>query len=342
MLDKILKCYIVPPICVLALSLSGSTFATIAPPLDLKCDVMPADEVCVGQPVSLTNKTIDGVDGTLVSFCIARVVKGDLSAGRSIELWYPVGQQFLNDSVLVLLKGGPEPYRFSRTFGSMGVVASANMPYAYSADPIVNLQWELKNTLLTNADVQMDLSSTAWSKTNALLHDAIRQTAGLLSLSEIQMYVGPHLGSGDLRISACAYAAFIAKGDSAKVLPALDLIDHFPESADPAVPSLVPLELGRAISQAQLPAQMVPEIAKRLRSQSRNARELASFLLREAKLKISAPYLQGALSDSDVKVRYNAVMGLAQLFPGSKQPSFDYFATHEAGHISYWKSEPIN
>lgn len=301
--------------------------ASGSPILNLKDGAAAASEICVGQPVTFSQHALGGVAGVLVVFRVDRVVKGGLSPGQ-IELWYPVSRQHLTGSDLVLLKGGSEPYTFVRDNGSLSVAVSQNLRYVHSSDAGYNLQWELKNTLRSNVD--------------SLLYGALEQAALVLPRADLEQYVGPHLDSTNVGVRGRAYAAFISSGDTSKIVPALEFVDCCGTNPGSDARSHLPVQLSVAISMAHISTEFIPGVAASLGARSAVARQLASFLLRHTKLKSAAPHLKRALSDPDLEVRYNAVMGLAELVPGSRQPSKEYFASHEGDYVAYWKSKSID
>jgi HEAT repeat protein len=69
-------------------------------------------------------------------------------------------------------------------------------------------------------------------------------------------------------------------------------------------------------------------------------RRLASSALRASSNEAAIPLLITALGDVDSEVRYNAVMGLAEMFDDSKHaPSYKYFLENQDYYIDYWKAK---
>jgi hypothetical protein len=81
-----------------------------------------------------------------------------------------------------------------------------------------------------------------------------------------------------------------------------------------------------------------PQLAALLRSARGELALAAAVALRQLRHPATLPDLILALDHSDQEIRYQAIMGLAELEPGVEAgPSFDLYREDESRHIQRWK-----
>lgn len=316
--------------------LSGTALAFLATPIDLKYDAAQADVIFAGkvlQSVPITSAVGSTVRGsTIVTFRVGRVIKGEIEAGYTITVHYPsvykdIPERFSGYDLVLLRKNG-ESYTFAKPpfiplqVSEVPVSEVSYTPYVPSSNVDDNLRWEILNSLK--------------SPNKNIVKAALNQVS-VLSENDVAVSVKPLTEHKDPAIQVAAIAALAWTID---IQPALHYLESHPD-LDLATSN------GREIDFALVNA--IPKIAdlyeivELLKSKSDIRRERASYLLRLLGDKAAVPYLKSALDDTDVKVRYNSVMGLALIVIDrtGHAPTYDLFLANEQYYIKYWKTKTM-
>lgn len=318
-------------ITALVLTLGNTGVAFLAAPLDLSLHADGADVICVGNVTGVRYvREGDSSRGDFTAdLAVDRVLKGDTQVGSRIaihcsEVSYPP-LQILTGYDLVLLKKQGEEYTFARpALSSMPVSKVARSAYVKSDNVVQNLRWEIINSL-------QDDNYT-------VLRAALDQGA-LLSAQEVAAYVKPLASNSDVRIRALGLAACIKSGDTSMVPQALQLVLTELDGGAKANAAAM-MDLRVALENARGRADDLPILAQGMNSKSADVREFASFMLRKSRNPAALPNLKAALKDSDVRVRYNAVMGFSETLRDFLHgPAFDLFVKNERSYLDYWETK---
>lgn len=318
----------------LLLLLGTGAYAIVYAPLNLAIHHAQADVICAGRLALVSSTSFDarGETETLLAMRVDRVAKGAVAPGTEIRIRLtrkringPIQQ--LTGYALVLLRRNGEDYTFSRgSFSSLPVSEKAYTIFEQTTDVSANLRWEMINSLRSD-------SPTA-------LCAALRQTR-ILSVSDISQYVKPRIEDPDMTIRSIALAAALRAGDKAAVPKAIDLvIAQYEGRAD--VSAWDAADMRTALESMSVPPESVSVLAAALDSELLATREFVSFLLRRSRDWSTVPHLKRALADKEIAVRYNAVMGLAEITKDYEHaPAKSLYLESEAQYLNYWRTKPI-
>lgn len=136
-----------------------------------------------------------------------------------------------------------------------------------------------------------------------------------------------------------AVAALLARND----LAALPIAEQVLDAPLGSVRDDVYQNLASAIEVGVSNPQAIPVLIDLLRNQHVRVRRAAAFALHNTKSQLAIKGLVAALSDSDVEVRYYAVIGLAEITDHNDwRPLEEQFRSDEAKYLTYWKNWRVN
>jgi hypothetical protein len=302
----------------------------IVSPLDLVRDSGSADVICVGKLLGIGfGRGPDGTPTMSATFRVDRVVKGDVRPGQQVSIEGPRARDAITGYDLVLLnRDGP---RFAFAPGTRGAIPAAetvHTPYLKSNDVRMSLRWEVVNSLQ--------------DPSYPVVRAALQQVA-LLSADEVARYVRPLVSNADARLGAYALAACVTAGDNAMLPAALQCIaGHYEDHSYSRETEEGFGRLRAALEQAKIPVEQLPLVGRYIASASPIVRKLACYVLRMSRAPEALPYLKSALQDTDVEVRYHAVMALSRaLGDFSHAAPFETYKAHESEYLDYWKAKEI-
>lgn len=146
------------------------------------------------------------------------------------------------------------------------------------------------------------------------------------------------LKSDNKTLQLNAAIALLQRNDLSGLPIAADLLIH----EDSSIPAYLRQNLSSAIGRGVKDARAVPSLTEILReSNDVYARRAAACALRNTGSAIAILPLQNALNDSDSRVRYYAVIGLAEI-TGSPdwRPLLEDFNSRESYYLQHWKDYP--
>ncbi|HEY3414330.1 MAG TPA: hypothetical protein VGM51_14930 [Armatimonadota bacterium] len=321
---------------IVILGLTGVIVLAAAPPclgivgglLNLKSQAGQVDIICVGRVAGATAppQRADGSGSPPVDFIVERVMKGELRPGDRIQI---AGHDVISsEHTLVLLSRQGGSYAFARlVFTTMPVSATVRTPYVKQPDVLANLRWEIVNSLQDAAP--------------AVVQAALSQGA-LLTKQDAATYVKPLASNANVTTRAMALSVCLKVCDEAPVAESVKLVLGELSVARPSAGWGVFL-LRNALLEVRIKGDQVPLFASSLTSPSTEARWFASYMLRLSLCNEAVPLLKSALDDADSSVRYNGVMGLAELTKDhdGHGPAYEIFLKDERPYLTYWREEKV-
>jgi|GEM_PF-2318908 len=326
-----------PIVAVLIALMCCAASARMVPPFDLQSQMPLGDAICTGR---ITGSAIRPADSNgsaewVLTFRVDRVIKGDIVSGTDIEvhyrdsatptsrygniaasMWSPVGWGY----VLAALKKSADGYVGVSGDCSMPVAERQNIPYARSGDAMTDLRWEVLNALEDSSLL--------------VVKSALQQTP-ILTTSQMKTYVEPLIGSAGEDVVLSALVGLVRAGRPGAAVTYLLAHDgsDFTQGALARVKTAV--QGTPAVSSADLST-----VSQLMNCKSVTLRRVGSYLLRLSRSTSVLPQLKAALGDPDIEVRYNAVMGLADVLHDNSghAPTFHDYRASEQTHLSYWKS----
>ncbi len=320
----------------LAFLCTGS-MALVAGPPDLARDSASADVICTGHVTRKWTQATEqkGIDRISLAFLVDRVCKGPVQPGSTITVRYegPSGPLVINPPqdvdgyILVLLKQDGDSYVFAhKAFSTVRVSEAVHISPGPAGAPIDRLRWEIKNSL-------QDPSALAAPPLGSVL-----EQISLLTPQEMDAYVAPLVASEDPKVKGIALSTQLNAGKPL-VREAMSFLRKRLESG-PIEQEYGAARVRIALMDTKVAPEMLPSIAESLQSKSPEVRRVASFLLRASGDAGAEGYLKPLLDDPDQEVRYNAVMGLAEITGDyAHSPSFRRYKADEATYLGYWKSK---
>ncbi|HEY3414054.1 MAG TPA: hypothetical protein VGM51_13515 [Armatimonadota bacterium] len=311
--------------------------------LNLKSQAGQVDVICVGRVAAATAPPqradgsgsppadLDGSGSPPVDLIVERVMKGELRPGDHIQIAgdqprsiYPLSTG--HDLVLLLRQGNS--YAFARTVENcMPVSGKERTPYLKQLDVLANLRWEIVNSL-------QDASP-------AVVQAALAQGA-LLTKPYAATYVKPLTSNADVTTRALALRVCLKLCDEAPVAESVKLVLSELSRARPSA-GLGVFLLRNALYEVRIKGNQVPLFASSLSSPLTEARRFASYMLRLSLRNEAVPLLKSALDDADSEVRYNGVMGLAELTDDHEGhgPAYAIFLKDERPYLTYWREKKV-
>jgi hypothetical protein len=143
------------------------------------------------------------------------------------------------------------------------------------------------------------------------------------------------LATNDKVLQLSIAAALLERNDLSALAISRDALLH----PEPKVPRYVLVNLSSAISTGLRDDRGIPDLSEILKKapEAYGRRSAASALRNTASRNAIAP-LGAALRDSDLEVRYYAVIGLAEITNNSEwRPLMDEFQSHEQRYLTYWR-----
>lgn len=291
-----------------------------------------AEVICVGA-VSETIRVVKGqaplpsgkiIDGQWeqVRFAVDRMIKGAQVEQVVIECFTPTGEEAAHGSyyfsavpedsrVIVFLVKGPRNKDRYRLLHNLG--------------PVVRVAEKVNSKPATHATLtealQFELAATLSLTEQAVLIPAIRSLARLGNLPPATLQALAGLSNHDnLAITTEALSARIRTGDLEALIDAKECVVSgrcLPEIED------VTGVLSAAISLVRTP-KAIPGLESLLLCEDAHIRRGASEALRHIQDPKVCKILLSALTDEDLTVQYNALMGLAQ--PTAESPQWASWA----------------
>ncbi len=331
-------------LCVLiTLLLVGRGSATVIPALDLRSLVDAADIIAVGQITQITDTgkmpmNIRGHDMLVsvmkVQIRVDKVIKGNSEANIEFQLPLPEGMGYRSvprDSYrLVFLKqeaGHLKPA--SPYYPSFPAVSDYSVR---GGSPFEAVTGEIAAVLRSPHAPDSDKTEAIWRglrwdlRTREL--DVIKQA---LQFAAVQ--------DANVSVRMSAVATLLAQND----LSVLPLAEQALSSTGSALPDDLRQNLSSSISEGVKGDAAVPTLTRLLANPDVRVRRGATMALRNTKTKRAIKGLTLALDDSDNKVRYYAVIGLAET-TGEKgwRPSEEMFKSNENQYLQHWKSKAVS
>jgi len=285
-------------------------------------------------PIAFKEK---GEPNYMVNLTVDRIHKGDIQPGSVITIRYyepTLGmndRQELGDYALVFIDKAIGGYVFSKpTDSAMPVAKTPHTPYIRSDNIRANLHWEIINSLKECKD-----SYNLYFRNAVTNHE-------ILTAADIDLYIKPFTestDSKDTQTKRLAFALCVQVDNKTWLIPALDYM----KSAFQTEPNGNGYNtVFGAIEDVKISPDQIDVIKQLLDSNTVEFRRLGSYILRDSGLKQVLPILKQALNDSDRKVRYNAVMGLARITGDNKHgPAMFIYDENEAEYLNYWKNKPL-
>jgi HEAT repeat protein len=139
----------------------------------------------------------------------------------------------------------------------------------------------------------------------------------------------------DLIVRMSAVVALLVQND----ISVLPLAEQELSDPDSQLPDNSRLNLSSAIDEGVKGDAAVPALTRLLKNPDVRVRRAAAMALRNTKTKLAIDGLTLALEDGDAKVRYYAVIGLAEITGETEwRPSEKMFRANEGRYLRYWKS----
>lgn len=312
--------------------------------LDLKSQAGQVDVICVGRVAAATAPPqradgsgpppadLDGSGSPPVDLIVERVMKGDLRPGDRIQIAgdhprsiYPLSTG--HDLVLLLRQGNS--FAFARAVENcMPVSGRERTPYVKQSDVLANLRWEIVNSLQDGAP---DVVQAALSQGNVLTKE------------DAATYVKPLTSNANVTTRALALRVCLRLCDEPPVAESVRLVLIGLSGGRPSA-GLGLFLLQNALLEVRIKGDQVPLFASSLTSPSTEARRFASYMLRHSLRHEAAPLLKSALNDADSHVRYNGVMGLAELTKDHDRhgPAYAIFLKDERPYLTYWREKEVH
>lgn len=134
-----------------------------------------------------------------------------------------------------------------------------------------------------------------------------------------------------LRLSVAS--ALLARNDTAGLAIAVDVL----LAPRPLVPDHILHNLTYAISEGVQAEEAIPALTRLLGAADPRTRRAATAALRRTGSYAALTPLLSALRDSDLEVRYYAVVGLAEITGQLDwRPNMDAFESDQSRYLSYW------
>lgn len=177
---------------------------------------------------------------------------------------------------------------------------------------------------------QILLAADPDSELNVIM-EASQARAGLLENIDLRLLDTPALQI-PARRAAWVFVA-LARGQAGALGELSMLFAHLPPPPADVLWSL----MAQKVSELRAPV-AYSQLAALVRSTSPELARAAAMALRQLHERAAIPSLISALNHPDQQVRYQAVMGLAELEPGvGLGPSFDLYRINEPDYIERWK-----
>ena len=140
--------------------------------------------------------------------------------------------------------------------------------------------------------------------------------------------------NSDQTLRVHAVAALLNRNDISRLETAEQLLSGTPAINDQYLLS----NLAYALANIR-DSKAIPVLARLLKSRLLETRRGAVEALRSTGDSTAIKPLAGALDDSDSRVRYQAVMGLAEITrQGSMGPAIDLYGSNESYYLEYWRN----
>lgn len=142
------------------------------------------------------------------------------------------------------------------------------------------------------------------------------------------------LSNPDATLRLSALAALLARGEVNVLSTAESVLDH----PDSSIPDYLYGNIASGIGEGISNPDAVPNLSRLLANPRVDVRRVAATALRNTRSRTALPALVAALSDHDFKVRYYAVIGLADITGESDwRPLEGDFSANEPKYLQYWK-----
>ena len=314
---------------VVLLALCCAALAGMGARLELARDVQKGDVICTGRIIDTVIGSADskGQADIVATFQVDRVVKGDVEPGSSLKVHYrdqsvSPRSPFPLGYVLAVF-GEAADYYVPVMYPDTALQASeeTHTPYARSGDVMNDLRWEILNAL-------KDSSSS-------IVKSALQQAA-VLTPEQVKMDVIPFATGKDDGLVVAALTGLARSGSLS--LGVAYLLAHAADLGSGPI-----IDLTGSIVGAKLNSEDLPAVGGLMKCNSVQLRRIGSHLLRSSASTAALPQLKAALNDSDIEVRYDAVMGLADILGdrSGHAPFLAEYRAHERGYLHYWKSKAV-
>jgi hypothetical protein len=309
------------------------------PASDLENQMMSADLIVAGkitrvsdssQPVALVSQQAGPAHDQVREAEVAavRTVAGKHDGGL-LRVFFLAGkvpsrpwmQLSTGETVLLFLRRINEAYVPYAPEGDLVHTLSNIAPPAAGASRREALASDLEQTILiADPNSQLNVIVEA-SVARARLREAIN----------LQLLDTPALRDPVRRAAWVAIA--LAQGQVQVVGELPKLFENPPPPPANVLWSLVAQRLG------ELSAQVAPsQLAALLQSVNQELSRAAAVALRQLHNSAAVPYLIDALNHPDQNIRYQAIMGLAELEPGvGPGPAYGLYQSHESEYIERWR-----
>jgi HEAT repeat protein len=134
---------------------------------------------------------------------------------------------------------------------------------------------------------------------------------------------------------ALAIAALLQRGDMAWLGPAASILLSHEQGVDP----YLVWRLATAIEASVKDPKAIPTLVRLLHAPEVPVRRAAAAALRNTRDPAAIGPLTEALDDSDRDVRYQGVIGLAEITGADSQwaPAYDTFLNNQGRYLTYWR-----
>jgi hypothetical protein len=318
---------------IIALCLTSANSRPI-PALDLDVLSNEADLIAVGR---VTNLREVGRESIVVgsSTVLARIRVGEIQADSVLKgnhlmripfkYWVPdtqIGYRGVDPATtrLFFLRQAEHGYRFASPYYP-SVVAITGIPNR-GETPIERVVNQVAGVLLSPSirpEVRVQAVYVLSRTKHPSAADALKQ-----ALTDQEQTVG-----------LSASAALLERNDLSGLQIAADAL----LSAGTTVPDHILHNMTYALSEGVYDEKAIPTLTRLLTAPDPRVRRASASALRRTRSQKAIPPLLSALEDSDVQVRYYAVVGLAEITGQTeRRPNLDDFVADEKPFMNFWTS----
>jgi hypothetical protein len=316
----------------LVMLLASSAGSIPVPLLDLDDLTNRADLIVLGQVVSLREVGVETIEASGVKVDAAilrgeiradRVLKGPSTSRVAFRHWSPVkpvGYRNVQPTVyrIYFLRAIDKGYVFVSPYHP-SVVANPGIPSHGETviDAVVN---QVAGVLLSSA------ASATERMESVYVLSRTKSTAALEPLRA-------SLATEDRALRLSVASALLARNDTSGLAIAVEVL----LAPRPLVPDYILHNLNYAISEGVQDEEAIPALTRLLGAADPRARRAATAALRRTGSHAAVTPLLSALRDSDLEVRYYAVVGLAEITGQLDwRPNMDAFVSDQSRYLSYW------
>ncbi len=316
------------------LSVPSLIGATLVPSIDLAALTRESSQIIVGRITTVRDAgrvTVEWRGHSLparrqiAEIQVTRSIKGQAEDNVAFQLIRPDASSGYGDVTvkqfgIFFLKGNPNDGLTVTSPYYPSVIAALEAP-SLSGDDLNKVITEIVNALTSSG-------TSAADKVKAII------LLNQIRTSQVTEELRKVADNSDQTLRVHAVAALLNRNDISRLETAEQLLSGTPAINDQYLLS----NLAYALANIR-DSKAIPVLARLLKSRLLETRRGAVEALRSTGDSTAIKPLAGALDDSDSRVRYQAVMGLAEITrQDSMGPAIDLYGTNESHYLEYWRN----